>query len=271
VPELPEVETTRRGIAPHIVGHQVIRVTIRQPRLRWPIPRRLQTELPGQRIEDVNRRGKYLLLHTGHGSVIIHLGMSGSLHVVDNNTAPQKHDHIDIAFDHGVVLRLRDPRRFGAVLWTTRPALQHKLLQSLGPEPLSEEFNADYLYQRSRKRRNAIKTFIMDSKVVVGVGNIYANEALFLAGIRPTVAAGRISRPRYQALVAAIKQVLTAAIHSGGTTLRDFTNSQGKPGYFQQQLLIYGKEGEGCPQCGADIRLIRQAQRASYYCPHCQR
>lgn len=271
MPELPEVETTRRGIAPHIVGHQVIRVTIRQPRLRWPIPRRLQTELPGQRIDDVSRRGKYLLLHTHHGSVIIHLGMSGSLHVVDKNTPPQKHDHIDIEFDQGVVLRLRDPRRFGAVLWTTRPALQHKLLHSLGPEPLSEEFNADYLYQRSRKRRSAIKTFIMDSKVVVGVGNIYANEALFLAGIRPTVAAGRISRPRYQALVAAIKQVLTAAIHSGGTTLRDFTNSKGKPGYFQQQLLIYGKEGEGCPQCGADIRLIRQAQRASYYCPHCQR
>jgi formamidopyrimidine-DNA glycosylase len=271
VPELPEVETTRRGIAPHILGHCVTRVVMRQPRLRWPIPRRLVKDLPGQRIEHIERRGKYLLLHCSRGTVIIHLGMSGSLRVVDKDTPPQAHDHFDIEFDHGQVLRLRDPRRFGAVLWTTRPAQQHRLLRDLGPEPLSDAFSADYLYSRSRNRRSAIKTFIMDSKVVVGVGNIYANEALFLAGIRPTLAAGRISRPRYQRLVDAIKQVLRAAIRSGGTTLRDFTDSQGKPGYFQQQLLIYGKEGESCPQCGADIRLIRQAQRASYYCPHCQR
>jgi formamidopyrimidine-DNA glycosylase len=271
MPELPEVETTRRGIEPHIVGKTVQSVVLRQRSLRWPIPARLKTVLPGQTIEAVSRRGKYLFLRTAVGSVIIHLGMSGSLRVTNKNDPAEKHDHVDFVFTDGCVLRLHDPRRFGAVLWTTRSPLQHKLIAALGPEPLSDEFNVDYLFQRSRKRKQAIKPFIMDSKIVVGVGNIYASEALFQAGIRPTIAAGRVSRARYEQLVQAIKDVLAAAIESGGTTLRDFTNGEGKPGYFQQELQVYGRAGEQCHVCGGKIKQIQQAQRASYYCPHCQR
>jgi formamidopyrimidine-DNA glycosylase len=221
-------------------------------------------------ITDVTRRGKYLFLHTAVGSVIIHLGMSGSLRVVSNNEAPGKHDHVDIVFDD-CILRLRDPRRFGAVLWTARSPLQHKLIATLGPEPLSDAFDVDVLFARSRKRKLGIKPFIMDSKIVVGVGNIYASEALFRAGIRPTIAAGRVSRERYQRLVQAIKAVLAEAIAAGGTTLRDFVNGEGKPGYFQQTLQVYGRAGEPCVVCGNVIKQIQQAQRASYYCSHCQR
>jgi formamidopyrimidine-DNA glycosylase len=271
MPELPEVETTCRGIAPHITGQTIQSVILRQTRLRWPIPAKLKTILPGQRIEQVSRRGKYLLLHTTVGTVIIHLGMSGSLRIASQQDAVEKHDHVDIVFSKHCILRLRDPRRFGAVLWTRASPLSHKLLCDLGPEPLCDAFNADALFQRSRKRQLAIKAFIMDSKVVVGVGNIYANEALFQAGIRPSTPAGRISQLRYQALVLAIKTVLTEAIKAGGTTLRDFTNSEGKPGYFKQKLQVYARAGEACTTCGTHIKLIQQNQRATYYCTHCQR
>jgi formamidopyrimidine-DNA glycosylase len=272
MPELPEVETTRRGIAPHVTGRVVRAVVVRDARLRWPVPAaRFQRELVGQRVDVVTRRGKYLLLSTSAGTLILHLGMSGSLRLVSAAEPPQKHDHVDIVLDSGQSLRLRDPRRFGAVLWTTRPAGKHALLKSLGPEPLSEAFDGGHLYQRSRKRRVAVKVFIMDSKVVVGVGNIYANEALFLTGIHPEIAAGRVSRARYEQLAAVIKQVLHEAISQGGTTLRDFVNGEGKPGYFQQRLNVYGRAGEACPRCGSAIQVIRQGQRATYYCPRCQK
>lgn len=272
MPELPEVETTRRGIAPHICAQRVKDMVVRQARLRWPIPTaRLKKELVGQVIDAVERRGKYLLLQTKKGTLIIHLGMSGSLRVLDKVTAPDKHDHVDIRLGNGRCLRFHDPRRFGAMLWSTRPWQQHALPKDLGPEPLSEEFDAAYLYNQSRKRKASIKQFIMDSKVVTGVGNIYASESLFLAGINPKLAAGRISLARMEGLVAAIKQVLSAAIAQGGTTLRDFVNGEGKPGYFQQQLNVYGRAGEACRQCGGEIRQIQQGQRATYYCPHCQR
>ena len=270
MPELPEVETTRRGIEPHIKGKTVKKVIIRQRQLRWPIPTKLQNVLPGEKILNILRRGKYLLLDTSIGSVIIHLGMSGSLRIVDKNSAPQKHDHVDFVFTNNKILRLRDPRRFGAVLWTNQNPQNHPLLKSLGPEPLSEDFNADYLFDRSRKRKISIKAFIMDSKVVVGVGNIYASEALFRASIRPTIRAGKISKARYLKLVGAIKQVLKEAVGQGGTTLRDFTNEEGKPGYFKQKLLVYGRAGEPCSICQTMIKQIKQGQRASYYCPQCQ-
>lgn len=271
MPELPEVETTRRGIASHINRHCITDVIVRQRRLRWPIPANLKKNLTGQTISSVERRGKYLLLHMQMGTLLVHLGMSGSLRVVPKSLPPEKHDHVDIVFDNEAALRLRDPRRFGAMLWTTRDPLQHRLLKDLGVEPLTKEFSAEYLFQLSRRRKVAIKSFIMDSHIVVGVGNIYANEALFLAGIRPTVAAKRVSLQRMQKLVAAIKQVLKNAINSGGTTLRDFTRGDGRPGYFRQQLNVYGRAGEACKQCATPIKLIRQGQRASYYCSHCQR
>ncbi|MDR9435502.1 MAG: bifunctional DNA-formamidopyrimidine glycosylase/DNA-(apurinic or apyrimidinic site) lyase [Thiohalophilus sp.] len=271
MPELPEVETTRRGIAPHLQGHQVREVIVRQRQLRWPIPRNLNALLRGQTIEQIDRRGKYLLLGMDTGTLILHLGMSGSLRILPATTPVQKHDHLDIVLDNGQCLRLRDPRRFGAVLWTRKDPARHKLLQSLGPEPLSDEFDGDYLWQRSRGRKLAIKSFVMDSKIVTGVGNIYANEALFIAGIHPQRAAGRISRERYQQLAVAIKQVLEAAIREGGTTLRDFTASDGKPGYFRLKLHVYERDQEPCHQCGKALRQIVIAQRSTYYCQHCQR
>ena len=270
MPELPEVETTCRGITPHVQGQLVGQVIVREARLRWPVPPRLKSALPGQRIEKIFRRAKYLILQTPNGHLILHLGMSGSLRIVDANLVPDKHDHVDIVLATGKALRLRDPRRFGAVLWTTRPLEQHALLNALGPEPLSREFDGDYLFHRSRARKVNIKSFIMDSKIVVGVGNIYANEALFLAGIRPGIAAGRITRSRYQLLAEIIKSVLQKAIKAGGTTLRDFTNGEGKPGYFKQQLNVYGRAGEPCTVCATPIKLIQQGQRATYYCTQCQ-
>ena len=271
MPELPEVETTRRGIEPHITGMRIKNVIVRQPKLRWPIPVELKKVLPGQKILSISRRGKYLLINAEHGTIIIHLGMSGSLKLVNSTHSLKKHDHVDIVFKNNQTLRLHDPRRFGAVLWTTKPPLKHPLLCSLGPEPLEAEFGTEYLYQRSRKRRVIIKTFIMDSKVVVGVGNIYASEALFRSGIRPTTAAGKISKIRYQRLVSAIKEVLKAAIAEGGTTLRDFTNGEGKPGYFKQKLLVYGRADGPCTVCNKPIKHSQQNQRATYYCSHCQR
>lgn len=270
MPELPEVETTRRGISPHIRTRRIDHVIVRDRRLRWPIPRGLEKRLAGQVIHDVDRRGKYLLLHLDHGHLLIHLGMSGSLRVVASDSPHEKHDHLDIVFDNGKCLRLRDPRRFGAVLYTEQDPLSHDLLSQLGPEPLDNDFSGEYLFARSRKRTTSIKAFIMDSHIVVGVGNIYANEALYAAGIHPRRAAGKISRQQYVQLADAIKTVLRAAIRAGGTTLRDFTRSDGSPGYFRQSLRIYAREGEPCPQCGKPISQAIIAQRASYYCTQCQ-
>jgi formamidopyrimidine-DNA glycosylase len=270
MPELPEVETTRQGIAPHILGRRVNRVIVRQPRLRWPVPADLANRLEGQIIEQVERRAKYLLLRTVQGTLLLHLGMSGSLRMVSADRTPGKHDHIDIGFEEGVVLCLTDPRRFGAALWCDGPPESHPLIASLGPEPLSEAFTGDWLYERSRGRRLAVKNFIMDSHQVAGVGNIYANEALFQAGIDPQRSAGRISKLRYQTLCEVIKAVLTRAIEQGGTTLRDFVGSDGKPGYFKQELKVYGRSGLPCLACGSTLKELRLGQRSSVYCPHCQ-
>lgn len=270
MPELPEVETTRRGIAPHITGSTIKQVRVREARLRWPVPRNLNKLLQGQPILAVERRAKYLLLRTPPGTLIIHLGMSGSLRVLPCDTPHEKHDHVDIVLDNDLCLRLRDPRRFGAVLFTTQDPNKHVLLHTLGPEPLSDTFNADYLYAQSRKRKIAIKPFIMDSHIVVGVGNIYASEALFEAGIHPRRAAGKVSREKYELLVRAIKKVLKAAIKAGGTTLRDFTSVDGRPGYFRLSLKVYGRGGEPCPRCGKPITQAVIAQRMTYYCTQCQ-
>ncbi|MGH8372569.1 MAG: bifunctional DNA-formamidopyrimidine glycosylase/DNA-(apurinic or apyrimidinic site) lyase [Gammaproteobacteria bacterium] len=270
MPELPEVETTRRGIEPHLLGRIITSLSVRERRLRWPIPRALLNTLPGQRIDAVMRRGKYLLLQTAAGTAILHLGMSGSLRVLPAITPPQKHDHVDIVLDNGQLLRLRDPRRFGTLLWTTADPFRHKLLRTLGPEPLSEDFSGAYLFEKSRKRKVAVKSFIMDSHVVVGVGNIYASETLFLAGIHPQRAAGRISKLRYELLADSIRTVLTAAIQAGGTTLRDFVREDGAPGYFRQHLRVYDHAGQPCERCKTPIMASVTGQRATYYCPRCQ-
>lgn len=267
MPELPEVETSRRGIAPHISGRQVTRVVVRQPRLRWPIPP--LDHLEGQVLRLVERRAKYLLLRFDHGTLILHLGMSGSLRVLTIDNTPRPHDHFDLQFGE-LALRLRDPRRFGAVLWTSEPPEAHPLLCDLGPEPLSPDFDADHLYRHARHRRIAIKQLIMDSKVVVGVGNIYATEALFLAGIHPARSCDRVSRRRIGELVGNIKEILKAAIAQGGTTLRDFQQQDGRPGYFAQALNVYGRTGEPCPRCGRTIKARQIGQRTSAWCPGCQ-
>ncbi len=271
MPELPEVETTRRGIEPHVNHHVINDLIVRNRALRWPVPGRLRSKIGGQRIHAVDRRGKYILLRFETGTVIIHLGMSGSLRVCPPDTPVRKHDHVDFVLDNGLSLRLHDPRRFGAVLWTDSPPDQHKLLASLGPEPLLEGFNAAYLHEQSRKRSASIKSVIMNSHIVVGVGNIYACESLFLAGINPKRKAGTLSMARCEKLVAAIKQVLTESITQGGTTLRDYIRENGQPGYFALKLHVYGKAGEPCPQCGNPVRQIRQQQRSTFYCTHCQR
>jgi len=270
MPELPEVETTRRGIAPHLEGRRVRRALLRRPDLRWPIPAEIGTELPGQRIEAVRRRAKYLLLDTERGSAILHLGMSGCLRVLPQGTPAQTHDHVDLELDSGKLLRLTDPRRFGALLWQP-PGQQHALLRDLGPEPLSDEFNLDYLAARLAGRGAPVKHLLMDQGIVVGVGNIYAAESLFLAGIHPARAGGRVSRVRLARLVEAVKQILGHAIERGGTTLRDFLNPDGEPGYFEQELLVYGRAGEACRVCGSTIKAANWGQRATAYCPRCQR
>ena len=270
MPELPEVETTRRGIQAHVKGNTVLDVIIRQPKLRWPVSTELMTLLPGQRIRTVSRRGKYLLLESGAGYVLIHLGMSGSLRIAKSEEELKKHDHVDIVFNNGVILRYHDPRRFGCVLWAGREPTKHVLLEKLGPEPLTEDFNAELLFALSRKRSAAIKTFIMDSHNVVGVGNIYANEALFAAGIRPKRQAGKVSKSAYIKLVAAIKTILAEAIEQGGTTLRDFVGGDGKPGYFKQSLSVYGRGDEACVKCQTLLKEIRLGQRSTVYCPSCQ-
>jgi len=270
MPELPEVETTRRGIEPHVVGCKVRKVIVRERALRWPVPARLQSELSGQYIDSVDRRGKYLLLKTSAGTAILHLGMSGSLRVVDSAQRAGKHDHVDIALEGNTSLRLTDPRRFGSIHWTRREPLQHPLLVNLGPEPLTDDFDGDYLYTQAVGRRVAVKQFLMDSHTVVGVGNIYANESLFLAGIHPQRAAGRISRSRYGRLATAMKRVLEESLQQGGTTLRDFRNGDGKPGYFKQYLRVYGREGQPCLTCHQPLRQRQQGQRSTYFCPRCQ-
>ncbi|MEP4145727.1 MAG: bifunctional DNA-formamidopyrimidine glycosylase/DNA-(apurinic or apyrimidinic site) lyase [Halioglobus sp.] len=270
MPELPEVETTRRGVEPHVKGRIVKRMLVREDRLRWPIPADLPALFQGQRIEYVERRAKYLLFHTATGALLVHLGMSGSLRLVAPSEQPARHDHFDIEMVGDNVLRYNDPRRFGCCLWVPRGET-HSLLDSLGPEPLSDSFDGAFLYQRSRGRKGPVKSFLMDQKIVVGVGNIYANEALFFAGIRPTRAAGRISKARYQRLADEVKRVLTSAISQGGTTLRDFVGGDGKPGYFAQQLYVYGREGEPCKHCGEKLQESRISQRTTVYCVACQR
>ncbi|MCW8934781.1 MAG: bifunctional DNA-formamidopyrimidine glycosylase/DNA-(apurinic or apyrimidinic site) lyase [Gammaproteobacteria bacterium] len=271
MPELPEVETSRRGIKPHILNKKVTDVIIRNKNLRWPIPGSLKKQLIDQVIQKVDRRGKYILLYTSAGTVILHLGMSGSLRILNKSATAEKHDHFDIIFSNNKVLRLRDPRRFGCVLWAKSDPLKHKLLINLGPEPLNDEFTAEYLFEISRNRKVAIKTFLMNSHIVVGVGNIYANESLFAAGINPKRAAHKISLKSYQSLVPKIKAILKKSIEQGGSTLKDFINEDGKPGYFQQTLCVYGRDSEPCINCGNSIKQIIQAQRSTYYCTTCQK
>jgi len=271
MPELPEVETTLRGIAPHLLQRQVTDVVVRNPKLRWPIPKNLPRLLQGQTVRGLQRRAKYLLIAFDHGTLILHLGMSGSLRIQPVGTPAEKHDHFDLMLDNGQLLRLRDPRRFGAVLWHEGDVAQHPLLAALGPEPLEEDFGGKYLHQATRSRSVAIKLAIMDSHLVVGVGNIYANEALFRAGIRPQLAANKLSLPRCQRLAQNIKEVLLEAIKQGGSTLRDFVHSDGSSGYFQQSYFVYGRTGEPCRVCGTPIKQVRQGQRSTFYCQQCQR
>jgi formamidopyrimidine-DNA glycosylase len=285
MPELPEVETTRRGLAPHVEGRQVAGVTLRRPDLRWPIPPQVAEQLPGQRIAAIRRRAKYLLLDTPAGSALLHLGMSGSLRVLPPDTPLREHDHVDIALAGEAgrppqVLRFNDPRRFGCLLW--QPAGEvHALLRGLGPEPLGDPsagmdadavaFDGDYLFRRSRGRKAPVKVFLMDQRIVVGVGNIYAAEALFAAGISPLRAAGRVSRERYVVLAGEIRRILRHAIERGGTTLRDFLAPDGAPGYFEQELSAYGRGGQACPRCGGALKQASLGQRTTAWCPRCQR
>lgn len=272
MPELPEVETTRRGVAPHVKDRRIERVIVRDPRLRWPVAPELAEHAAHRAIRAVERRAKYLLFRLGDsGTLMLHLGMSGSVRVVPASTPPQRHDHVDIVLDDGRALRFTDPRRFGSLHWIEGDPDAHPLLRALGPEPLDDDFHGDYLYRISRGRRASVKALLMDSHVVVGVGNIYANEALYRAGIRPSRAAGRVGRERYRRLATAVKDVLTEAIIAGGTTLRDFTGTEGRPGYFRQQLSVYGRSGQPCHGCGETLRETRLGQRATVYCPHCQR
>jgi formamidopyrimidine-DNA glycosylase len=270
MPELPEVETSRRGIAPWVLNQKVCGVVIRDRRLRWPVPEDIERLLPGQVIRSLRRRAKYLLFETSAGTAMLHLGMSGSLRIIDANEPAGKHDHVDIQFESGKALRFRDPRRFGSLLWTHKP-FEHDLLRSLGPEPLSDEFDGDYLWQKARGRRVSIKQFIMNGSVVVGVGNIYASEALFLAGIHPKRRADRISARRMMLLVDAIKTVLQSAIEAGGTTLRDFHGGDGEPGYFRQKLEVYGRDGEPCRRCKRLLSVVVLGQRSTFYCKGCQK
>ena len=270
MPELPEVETTRRGLAPHVEGRCVTGVVLRRADLRWPIPPEVSVLLPGQRITAIRRRAKYLLFDTAAGSALLHLGMSGNLRVLAPDTPLRAHDHVDMALDSGQLLRFHDPRRFGCLLWQA-PGQTHPLLAGLGPEPLGAGFDGDYLFARSRGRSSPVKTFLMDQSVVVGVGNIYAAEALFMAGISPLRAAGKVSRERYGVLAAAAQQVLQQAITRGGTTLRDFITPDGAPGYFEQELQVYGRAGLPCPRCGRTLKHAAIGQRASVWCGHCQR
>ena len=270
VPELPEVETTRRGIEPHVLGRVVPRLLLREPRLRWPVPDAVADGLIDLPVERVRRRAKYLLLDNARGSAIVHLGMSGSLRVLATDVPLKSHDHWDLLLDDGRLLRYNDPRRFGCLLWQAAGEV-HPLLAALGPEPFDPGFDGGYLYARAHGRSGPVKHFLMDQAIVVGVGNIYAAEALFRAGIDPRRAAGRVSRARFEALAQAVKSILGHAIERGGTTLRDFLRPDGEPGYFEQELQVYGRAGEPCRVCGAPVTSVRLGQRSSFYCPRCQR
>lgn len=270
MPELPEVETTRRGLLPHAVGRRIAAVHIYDSRLRWPVPSDLPARAAGRAIERVDRRSKYLLFRLGRDTLLVHLGMTGSLRVHSRAPARRPHDHVDIVLDNGVTLRYHDPRRFGTLLWVRGDAAAHPLIAALGAEPFSPAFNADALFRGTRGRRVAIKLALMDNRLVVGVGNIYASEALFRAGIRPTRAAGRLSRPRLARLVDEVRSTLAEAIEKGGSTLRDYVDSTGRPGEFQLDYAVYGREGEPCRRCGTPVRAIRQGQRATFFCPRCQ-
>jgi formamidopyrimidine-DNA glycosylase len=270
MPELPEVETTRRGLSPYVVGRTIARVEVREPRLRWPVANRLPRALADASVVSLERRAKYLLFGTEAGTLLVHLGMSGSLRYLSEPLEPAAHDHIDVHFDGGGTLRFNDPRRFGSFLLTTAPN-EHPLLKDLGPEPLGDDFDADYLWRSGRNRRVAIKQHLMNGRIVVGVGNIYASEALFRAGIHPRRPAGRIARARYEPLVAAVRAVLRDAIDEGGTTLRNFVGGDGKPGYFRSSLRVYERDGNPCVVCGTAIERRVLGQRATYYCPRCQR
>ena len=269
MPELPEVETTRRGIDPHAVDRCIERVVVRNPKLRWPIEDALPTLAAGQRIRGTRRRAKYLLIDLDRHTLMVHLGMSGSLRIMPASTPPLFHDHVDIVLSDGNCLRYNDPRRFGSLHLLTSD--DHALLRHLGPEPLSNDFDGAWLYQAARGRKAAVKQFLMDGRIVVGVGNIYANEALFMAGIRPTRSAGKISLERYQRLAEAVKVLLAAAIEQGGTTLRDFVGGDGKPGYFAQKLRVYGRGGQSCRVCSGQLKDIRLGNRSSVFCANCQR
>ncbi|MGE0557480.1 MAG: bifunctional DNA-formamidopyrimidine glycosylase/DNA-(apurinic or apyrimidinic site) lyase [Burkholderiales bacterium] len=276
MPELPEVETTRRGLAPAVEQRQIVRAVVRHRGLRQPVPRYLERRLAGARVRGLSRRGKYLLFDCEQqdqqtGTLLVHLGMSGRLWLVDGATPPEKHDHFDLVMDNGRVIRLRDPRRFGLVLWHKGDPLAHPLLAAIGPEPLTRDFDGSVLYRETRSRSSAIKLVIMDSHVVAGVGNIYANEALFRAGVDPRTPANRVSRARCETLAREIKAVLEEAIEAGGSSLRDYVGSDGLAGHFQNRFFVYGRAGEPCMRCGADIREIRQGQRATCYCPACQK
>ena len=270
MPELPEVETTRQGLLKLIVGRKILSANIYQPRLRWLVPEHLLSTLDGQRVADISRRGKYLLIAFKNGTLVMHLGMSGSIRVVDTELPLKKHEHFELTFNNNTSLRFDDPRRFGAVLWQNVGETL-SLFKSLGPEPLTEDFNANDLFTRSRSRTQNIKTFIMNSNIVVGVGNIYASESLFLAKITPKTSAGKISLKRYQVLTQSIKQILSEAIKNGGTTLKDFSGVDGKPGYFTQKLSVYGRADAACERCNGTIKKITQNQRATYYCSKCQK
>jgi len=278
MPELPEVETTRRGVAPALTGRRVCAVHVYDRRLRWPVPSGFEAALAGRLLVGIDRRSKYLLFRlalpgaiTEVGTLLVHLGMTGSLRVLDHRPGRALHDHVDLVFDGGTILRYHDPRRFGSMHWIPGDASRHRLIANLGAEPFSAAFSADALHRGTRGRRVAIKPALMDNRLVVGVGNIYANEALFRAGIRPTLAAGRLSHARLARLVDEVRSTLAEAIDRGGSTLRDYVDSAGRPGTFQLAYAVYGREGQPCPRCGTAIRSVRQGQRATYFCPSCQR
>jgi formamidopyrimidine-DNA glycosylase len=271
MPELPEVETTRRGLSPVAIGRRVVATRIYDRRLRWPVPPRLEKKLSGRTIDGLDRRSKYLLFRVGPDTLLVHFGMTGSLRAFTAPPPRTPHDHFDIVLDSGVTLRYRDPRRFGALLWLPPPADAHPLLASLGPEPFDAACDAHYLWTKTRRRTTAIKLALMDNGLIVGVGNIYANESLFRAGIRPTTSARRLSKPRFARLLDAVRATLEDAIGKGGSTLRDYVDSHGEPGYFQQDAFVYGREGQPCRVCGTAIKMIRQGGRATSYCPRCQR
>jgi formamidopyrimidine-DNA glycosylase len=274
MPELPEVETTLRGIRPHLDGRRITRLVVREPRLRQPIPPEMPERVAGQPIRSLRRRSKYLLIELEHGSLLVHLGMSGSLRLASPDSPPRTHDHLDLVLSDGGILRFHDPRRFGIFLWVPQSPetalVEHPLLSKLGPEPLGDHFDGEYLYRSSRSRRVAVKSFIMDAAVVVGVGNIYASESLFLAGIHPAHACNQIDLDSYGRLAETIRLVLMASIEQGGTTLRDFVNESGSTGYFAQSLQVYGRAGEPCRTCGETIQQQRIGQRSSFYCLRCQ-